>query len=184
MSTREKASGEGGRVAVAGVAGVALLILLCSAVGFELKSLGSGSPRTRHRRPSPSRPLFDNFVPEKQKKRRERERESKRKKPCSHCVCLNLVKKVVSQGQRGTGRGGGLGTNQSRLSLRRLVLLVVGVVRKRMSARLISCSCENARKQLQSCQRGKSVLSEGLQKTGGGEGNNIKNIIINSTKKY
>lgn len=42
--------------------------LLCSTVGFELKSLGSGSPRTRHRRP-----LFDNFVPEKQKKERERE---------------------------------------------------------------------------------------------------------------
>lgn len=48
---------------------------MCSTVGFELKSLGSGSPRTRHRRPSPSRPLFDNFVPEKQKRR---ERETKR----------------------------------------------------------------------------------------------------------
>lgn len=89
----KNASGEGGRLAVAG--GVVLLILLCSAVGFELKSLGSGTPCTRHRRPSPSRPLFDNFVPEKQKKRRERERgrarESKRPKERNRAVIVCVL---------------------------------------------------------------------------------------------
>lgn len=63
--------------------------LLCSTVGFELKSLGSGSPRTRHRRP-----LFDNFVPEKQKKEKGRERErrrgeGKRKKETLQSLCVS-----------------------------------------------------------------------------------------------
>lgn len=82
----KNASGEGGRLEVAG--GVVLLILLCSAVGFELKSLGSGTPRTRHRRPSPSRPLFDNFVPEKQKKRREGESKRPKERNRAVIVCV------------------------------------------------------------------------------------------------